>query len=74
MAELEKLGVAATYTVFDVTNPDQVESLADFAWDWKGHADVVINNAGIMVHHAPVLDMQVEDFERIFAVNFYSVV
>lgn len=74
VAELEKLGVEATYTVCDVTIPDQVEALADFARDWKGHVDVIINNAGIMVPHAPVLEMPIEDFERIFAVNFYSVV
>jgi len=74
VAELKKLDVEATYTICDVTNPDQVEALADFAWAWKGHVDVIINNAGIMVPHAPVLEMPIEDFERIFAVNFYSVV
>ena len=74
VAELQELGVEATYKVTDVTQPDQVEALADFAWDWQGHVDVVINNAGIMVPHAPVLEMPIEDFERIFAVNFSSVV
>lgn len=74
VGELEKLSVEATYTVCDATKPDQVEALADFAWDWKGHVDVIINNAGIMVPHAPVLEMPIEDFERIFAVNFYSVI
>ena len=74
VAELEELDIEATYKVTDVTQPDQVEALADFAWAWKGHVDVIINNAGIMVQHAPVLQMPIEDFERIFAVNFYSVV
>lgn len=74
VAELQELGVEATYKVTDVTQPDQVEALADFGWNWKGHVDVIINNAGIMVPHAPVLEMPIEDFERIFAVNFYSVV
>ncbi len=74
IANLEKLGVEATYKVTDVSQSDQVEALADYAWDWKGHVDVIINNAGVMVDHAPVLEMPIEDFERIFAVNFYSVV
>jgi NAD(P)-dependent dehydrogenase (short-subunit alcohol dehydrogenase family) len=74
VAELEKIGVEATYTICDVTKSDQVEALADFAWAWKGHVDVIINNAGIMVPHAPVLDMPIEHIEQIFAVNFYGVV
>jgi len=74
VVELEKLGIEATYTICDVAQLDQVEALADFAWAWKGHVDVVINNAGIMVPHAPVLDMPIEHIEQIFAVNFYGVV
>ena len=74
VADLEALGVEATYKVCDVTDPAQVEALADFAWAWKGHVDVIINNAGMMVPHAPVLDMPLEHFEAIFGVNFYSVV
>lgn len=71
---LQKLGVEATYKVTDVTDPEQVEALADFAWDWKGHVDAIVNNAGVMVPHAPVLDMPIEDFDKIFGVNLYSVV
>ena len=74
VATLQENGIEATYKVTDVTQPDQVEALADFAWDWLGHVDVIINNAGVMVQHAPVLDMPIEDFERIFSVNFYSVI
>ena len=74
VADLEALGIEATYTVCDVTDAAQVEALADFAWAWKGHVDVIINNAGMMVPHAPVLDMPMEHFQAIFGVNFYSVV
>jgi len=72
--ELSAMDIEATYKVCDVTDADQVEALADFAWDWKGHVDVIINNAGMMVPHAPVLDMPLEHFQAIFGVNFYSVV
>lgn len=74
VADLKDLGIEATYKVTDVSDAAQVEALADFAWAWKGHVDVIINNAGMMVPHAPVLDMPMEHFEAIFGVNFYSVV
>lgn len=74
VAQLADLGIEATYTVCDVTKAEDVEALADFAWAWKGQVDVLINNAGMMVPHAPVLDMPIESFRSIFDVNFYSVV
>ena len=72
--DLTDMDIEATYTVCDVTVPEQVEALADFAWGWKGHVEVIVNNAGIMVPHASVLDMPLEHFQAIFGVNFYSVV
>ena len=74
VADLNGMGIEATYRVCDVTDPDQVEALADFAWSWKGHVDVIVNNAGMIVPPAPVLDMPIEHFQAIFGVNFYSVV
>jgi NAD(P)-dependent dehydrogenase (short-subunit alcohol dehydrogenase family) len=35
---------------------------------------VIINNAGIMVPLAPVLDMPLEHIQQIFDVNFFGVV
>ena len=69
----EKEGIAATYMTCDVTDPKQVEALAEYAWDWQGHVDVIVNNAGMMVQHSPVLEMPIESFEQIFSVNFYGV-
>ena len=74
VAELEKLGVEATYKVCDVTSLEDVEALADFAWGWKGHVDVIVNNAGLMIPHAPVLDMPVEQIQHIFNVNLFGVI
>ena len=74
VSELHNLGIEATYTTCDVTKPEDVEALADFAWAWKGHVDVIINNAGVMVQPSPVLEMPVEDFQKIFNVNFFGVV
>ena len=74
VTELEKLGIEATYTTCDVTKIEDVEALADFAWAWKGRVDIVINNAGMMVPHSPVVDQPLEDIRRIFDVNFFGVV
>lgn len=74
VAELEKLGIEASYKVADATSMEDTEALADFAWDKYGKVDIVINNAGMMVPHAPVLDMPMEHFQAIFNVNFYGVV
>lgn len=73
VAKLEELGIQAIFKACDVTKPEAVEQLADFAWTWEGHVDVIVNNAGMMVPHAPVLEMPVGSFEQIFAVNFYGV-
>ena len=74
VTELASLGIEATYKVCDVTSMDDMQALADFAWDWKGHVDVIINNAGLMVPHAPVLDMPVDHIQHIFNVNLFGVI
>ena len=73
-AELEALGIEVTTKSGDVTKPEDVEALAEFAWAWTGQVDVLINNAGMMVPHAPVLHMPLDHFRAIFEVNFFSVV
>ena len=67
-------GIEAKYFVADVTNPAEVEALADFAWDAYGHVDAIINNAGMMVPHSPILDMPIEHFQAIMNVNFFGVI
>ena len=73
VAGLVDLGVEVKYFVCDVTQLDEVEALADFAWDAFGGADVIINNAGIMLPNTPVVDLPVESARSIFDVNFFGV-
>ncbi|MDV7145983.1 SDR family oxidoreductase [Tropicimonas sp. TH_r6] len=73
-AELEALGIEVATLAGDVTDPQGIEALAEFAWAWKGKVDVLINNAGMMVPYAPVLQMPLEHFRAIYEVNFFSVV
>jgi NAD(P)-dependent dehydrogenase (short-subunit alcohol dehydrogenase family) len=58
VAALTELGIEARYFVCDVSNPESVHGLADFAWDTFGQVDVLLNNAGITVPHHPVTDLR----------------
>ena len=55
------------------TGIDEVEELADFAWDAYGHVDVIVNNAGITHLPKPMEEVTEEEFDRVLAVNAKSV-
>jgi NAD(P)-dependent dehydrogenase (short-subunit alcohol dehydrogenase family) len=57
----------------DVTQRDQVEALADFAWDKFGHVDVIVNNAGVGPVPSSVIEAKPEDVQRVLAVNLFGV-
>jgi 3-oxoacyl-[acyl-carrier protein] reductase len=52
----------------DVTKKKDVETVVSRAVTLFGRIDILMNNAGILIH-APVLEMKEEDWDRIFAVN-----
>jgi NAD(P)-dependent dehydrogenase (short-subunit alcohol dehydrogenase family) len=52
----------------DVTSRKDVEAMGARAVAEFGRVDILMNNAGILIH-APVLEMAEEDWDRIFAVN-----
>lgn len=57
----------------DVSRRDQVEAFRDQTVKAYGHADLVINNAGVAVSQT-VEDVSYEDFEWIMGINFWGVV
>ncbi|HEX9728529.1 MAG TPA: SDR family NAD(P)-dependent oxidoreductase [Gemmatimonadales bacterium] len=61
-------GHAAWPVVCDVTQPDDVARLATRAADLLGSVDVLVNNAGV-AHSAPLAKIDLEDWNRLFAVN-----
>jgi NAD(P)-dependent dehydrogenase (short-subunit alcohol dehydrogenase family) len=71
---LSKQGVDAKYFVADASKLEDTEALADFAWNSYGKVDVVINNAGMMTPHNPMVNMPMEHLQAIFNVNFFGVV
>ena len=73
VASLKEDGVDATSVVCDVTELEQVERLADEAWDQLGSVDMVFNNAGIGIGQVPIIDTPMEDLKTVFDVNFFGV-
>lgn len=52
----------------DVTDPASVRALAEAATRHLGHVDILVNNAGT-AHSAPLHRLELEDWNRVFAVN-----
>ncbi len=67
-AELEGLGEVVTITA-DVTDEADVRRYVQEAADALGRIDVFFNNAGIEGKTGPFLELDVEHFDRTFAIN-----
>ena len=68
VAELEELGVKATYAVFDVGNYAEVQKGIKSILDSFGSVDILVNNAGIAAFGS-FMDMEVSEWERIIQTN-----
>ena len=58
------LGVVA-----DLSDPEQVVGVYQQAKDALGQVDILINNAGLNNRKAPIPEIELEDWERQYAVN-----
>ncbi len=72
--KLNCLDIEAKYFPCDVSKRQEVENLADFAWDTLGSVDVIVNNAGRQMGRMTVMDTPLETFHDIFNVNTLGVV
>lgn len=70
---LKALGIEASDMVMDVSDPESVEAFADFAFATYGAVHVLINNAGIAIPRAPIVDVPLDDLHRLMNVNFFGV-
>jgi len=62
------LGPAAGFVAGDVVEPSFAAAAVDAAVERFGRLDILLNNAGV-THAAAFLDLRVEDFDRVLAVN-----
>ncbi len=72
-AQLSADGVDASFVPCDVGSADDVRGLIDAAVQRHGRLDVAINNAGITHLSAPTAEFDVDEFDRILAVNLRGV-
>jgi 3-oxoacyl-[acyl-carrier protein] reductase len=68
VAELEVRGLQLHGRIADVTDPEQVQDLADWTQRQYGRIDVLVNNAGIGAV-APSETLSLERWSRVLAVN-----
>ncbi len=71
-AELEAAGIEALAVVCDVSSEDAVNALADRAFEWKGHVNVVCNNAGV-VAFGPAFE-SLDNWRWVIDVDLWGVV
>ena len=63
----------ADYFVADVTQPEQVQQYVATAVNRFGGIDIFVNNAGIAGDVLPIVDLPVENFDKVMAVNVRGV-
>lgn len=68
-----ELGDRARAFHVDVSKKNEVDTLADFCKRTFGAIDIVVNNAAITHKNQPMLDVDEETFDRMFAINVKSI-
>lgn len=68
------LGGQASFKRTDVSSPDEMQALVDFAVERFGGLDVMFNNAGVSGARFPrFLDDELADFHRVMGINLLGV-
>jgi NAD(P)-dependent dehydrogenase (short-subunit alcohol dehydrogenase family) len=70
---LAAMRISAVGHPTDVADPQAVETLADFAWGWRGRVDAVVANAGIGGGRGAMFDLDLDEARRVMDVNFWGV-
>ncbi|TKB97655.1 SDR family NAD(P)-dependent oxidoreductase [Pedobacter cryophilus] len=67
------LGGNASSFKADVSQPEEMKELVNFAVKAYGKLDIAVNNAGISGEIEPLIDLTIEDFQHVINVNLNSV-
>lgn len=68
-AELEGLGAQVMAYPADVGLADQVAAFVGEAMARFGRLDVLVNNAGVSHAHVPLMELSVEEWDRVLGIN-----
>jgi len=71
-AEIRSRGGEASVRVADVSKDADVAGLVEAALAAFGRLDIVVNNAGTTHRNRPMLEVEEDEFDRIYAVNVKS--
>jgi short-subunit dehydrogenase len=71
--EIESKGGTACYVAADVGSEGDAKKIAAEALNRFGTFDTWVNNAGVSIY-GKLLDVEIEDFQRLFDTNFWGVV
>ena len=69
----ERIGESAIGLAADVSKAADVNAAVEKAVSAFGKLDIVVNNAGISHRNRPMLEVEEDEFDRIFAVNVKSI-
>jgi len=70
---LEELGPSAAAIQGDVSKADDVKAMVHAAQQVFGGLDIVVNNAGTTHRNQPMLNVDEDTFDRVYAVNVKSI-
>jgi len=62
-------GGEISYVLCDVMNPKDLENLIKVTVQRHGRLDIAFNNAGIVTSHKSVVELEAEDWDKIYFVN-----
>jgi NAD(P)-dependent dehydrogenase (short-subunit alcohol dehydrogenase family) len=66
-------GGTASFFKTDVSNPEDMKALVDFAIKTYGKLDVAVNNAGIGGELNAIADMSIDGWQKVIAINLSSI-
>jgi NADP-dependent 3-hydroxy acid dehydrogenase YdfG len=72
-AEIEGSGGRAYPVATDATHADDLKRMVEAAEEQYGRLDYAVNNAGISDRGGALMDMAVQDFDRLAAINLRGV-
>lgn len=68
-----ELGERTRFQRTDVADADQVKAMIDYAMECFGQIDCLVNNAGSPSPMVSILDVDMENFDRVMAINVRGV-
>ena len=69
----DRMGASVAFKETDVSSPDDVQAVVDFAVAHFGGLHVMFNNAGIGSSLGGFLDIDLEEFHRVMSIDLYGV-